>query len=603
MHLRVRTCGLGTKKRCLKLAIALFILFLFTSYRSFLLSFFLFSLFYRYLPPTEAAKHAQTLFKSLYRSAAKLLETKRWEDVEATCGAMIASSTADNAPLALSAAAKLASHLPDPHDISLLANIILNPRAVEASTSNSNSSSSSDDKAIEILSAVLSPANSLRKRLSTALNGITDSTLMCSAVGGEEIALKYAAALELGARIVSIGQKTINEAEKADDNVFASYAHSAAVSVVCASRLRAAVAMLRLQHTENSRSSTSKKDGVAGVDWKENKKAAESVFGWKWPHLPDMGNSGALLLSSQELTWVSSSLFNLGLQMLQPEVEVVGEEEEEEQHHAVVVSTAKSAHEVLQTSLTAAITALYLGYKTHCHHQQGNSADSQGDSEEDSLATACHHVAKRATAFFDAMEKAERPLQEIIATGVDTIATALTACPSFLSTAALTTLISAVLKYHILLCRNTTTSPSSSSSSGSSSRGRRGVPKSSSSSSCCCLTASLQQHASLHLSEEVIARVARTEVAVWANELSSCGGGGGGDLLLLSEAALEAATSAAQHLLTAVYPATSAPLDHVRTLLLLHKFKFEFKCGDATTTAAAAVVKKKKVTKTSTVSS
>jgi hypothetical protein len=529
----------------------------------------------RLLPAQESAKHSQTLFKSLYRGSTKLLERKDWESLQGACVVMVSrddNGATSTVPMALGATAKLAAHVPEPHSVHLLSKVILSCPSVTSSISlleekqNHNSSSSSRTsssaaEALELLSAALGAGNSLRKRVSSLIHGPTDAII--DKLGGEGGSMEAAAALDVVASIISIGHKqrtttaaTSSVVETAASvpatNIppFSDYAHSAAVALACSARIRSACIH----------------KGIT-IDWQNGYTlAVERVLGWRWPNFHSAFSDISIqpprpgsLLSSEELVWLSSSLYNVGIDLLKRTFEAV------------------SSIEPLTVSLAASVTALSVLQQPTSLWQNNNkfsSDEEKLDSEDSSTESpeifqGVTDVIKRGSVLIEALGKAGKEATVLTTTAADVLAAVFTVCPEIFSSSAaysttVSSLVSTTIKQQIttgtlllLECPPSVTKR----------RGARTMKSATSAaaSSSQSLTAAVQNHRGTQMCGSIIAMVARAELVSWAEALSSG--------LPCTAGAEAAAAAAAQHLLDGVYPSDTAPLDHARTLILVEQLK------------------------------
>ena len=282
---------------------------------------------------------------------------------------MVSAGGLAAAPFALSAAAKLAPHIPDPHGIHALSSVLLNPlikstlNAVEALTASSSGGKIGEESfqkpALEVLSAALGPLNLLRKRSSALMSEVTSSEAVLSSFGGRENALQVALALDLGARIIAGGFRVT-----ASGAPFSNYTHSAAVSIVTATQLR--VACIREETASSS---------IDENLWSSGLEAMAKVLGWQWPHFPDAKMATAVALAE-----LQQYLAN-------------GENYAQDEESQSVLNSAPPA-------------------------------------EDPELAQLSRNVAKKAAGMVEAFSKAGRTL-EAITGAADTIAIALFISPSF----------------------------------------------------------------------------------------------------------------------------------------------------------------------------
>lgn len=481
---------------------------------------------------------------------------------------MVSAGGQTAVPLALSAAAKLAPHIPDPSGVHMLSSVLQNPFIISnlKAVEESNSSGKSSAAPLEVLFAALGPSNLLRKRVSALISGSSFSEAGLSAVGGHEAALQAAFALDIGARIVAAGcRATSDSTSNATEKAFSSYTHSAAVSLLTAAQLRVACA---------------RAGGV--VDWTRGNEAAARVLGWQWPidfsaillEEPRLGHSSSLgaILSPQELTWLSSSLFNLGIELLTSADSANTAAEGAAACEVMAMATAASLAEWQQYTVSISLDK---------NGNEETDVSDGGVGSSELPMQLSRNVAKKAVGFVEALSKAGRTTEAIKA-AADTLSVALSINPEF-DAGALQTIVSSAVKQQALVGLVAVGAPAEEMVKGKPSSKRRTATtttsrtrstksststKSSDSVVVVSLTAAVQAHAG-GLSADSVAAVARAELAAWAAELSS------GDGLPPSATAQEAASAAAQHLLDAVYPAKTAPLDHARTLLLLHTLKLQ----------------------------
>jgi hypothetical protein len=521
------------------------------------LIFFYFYSFRSLLPAQESAKHSQTLFKSLYRGSTKLLERKDWGNLRNVCLIMVSTETSDDdnstVPLALSATAKLASHVPEPHSLHLLSKVIVNCPAILASISTlegRKENSKNQTAPLEILTAALGAGNSLRKRVATLIHVPTEAII--DALGGEDPSLEIMAALNIAASIVGVG---FNSA--APSSSFADYAHSAAVALACSARIQGA---------------GMNKGIVEG--WGDGYSlAAERVLGWRWPTASSSPAPPTTqgLLSSQELVWLSSSLYNVGIDLLTRGVMV----------EASIVP--------LTTSLMASIAALSMAFSTPSAPQQQEQNSNEDESEDSTSVAAAtrnqavHDVVKRASVLIEALAKSKREASVLTSTTADVFAVVSTTCPEIFlpsSTYALTlvnSLVSATVKQQVYASALNICPPTVTKRGGSRKTKTTVAPAlvaGAATSTGQSLTAAVQTHPTAQISEDIVAMLARAELIAWAEALSSG--------LPPTAGAETAAAAAAQHLLDAVYPVDAAPLDHARILLLVETLHLDAFLDDKT---------------------
>jgi Peptidase family C50 len=457
-------------------------------------------------------------------------------------------------PLALGATAKLAAHVPEPYGVHLLATVILNCPAIASSLleRKQSTSTSSAPSSLEILNAALSPGNALRKRLATLIHGPTDAII--DTLGGEDACLEAAAALEVVARTIGVGYSCTSAAAPATSSTlpFSDYAHSAAAALACSARIRCAPI---------HKGFTS--------DWPSSfPQAAETVLGWRWPNFQSFTSSPincCPLLSTQELIWLSSSLYNVGIDLLT---------------RGTVV---ESSIEPLTVSLVASITALSLAVSQESNKRINNNQDQEEefDSENsiastETLSQGVNDIVKRASVVIEALAKAGREATELTATAADVVCAVFTTCPMLVSSPCASTLVnslvSATVKQQVVRSALSVCPPSfNTKRQGGRSRARTTTtaPVAAASISSQSLTAAVQNQPEGQMSKEVVSMVARAELVSWAEAISTAS-----TTRSAFTEAEAAAAAAAQHLLDIVYPSNTAPLDHARTLLLLEKLNF-----------------------------
>lgn len=473
-------------------------------------------------------------------------------------------------PMALGATAKLAAHVPEPYSVHLLSKVILSCPSITSSISllegkqspgGSSSMSTSAAAALEVLRAALGAGNSLRKRVATLIRGPTDAII--GTLGGEGACLEAAATLDVVASIISIGHKQ-NKTPAAASSVeaaasvpatdtppFSDYAHSAAVALACSARIRSACIH----------------KGVT-IDWENSYTlAVERVLGWQWPNFHSSSSvssqppSPRSILSFEELVWLSSSLYNAGIDLLTRNF------------------TVASSIEPLTASLAASVTALsMLQQPTRLRQQNGISDEEENLGSEDSctasaeISQGIQDVIKRGSVLIEALGKAGKEAAVLTMTAADVLAAVCTACPEMSPSSAgystmVNSLVSTTIKQQISGTTLLECPPSVTKRRGGRVMKSATAPTTAAltTSSSQSLTAAVQNHRGVQISETFVAMVARAELVSWAEALSSG--------LPPTAGEKAAAAAAAAHLLDAVYPSNTAPLDHARTLILVEQLK------------------------------
>jgi hypothetical protein len=257
------------------------------------------------LPPQEAAKHREALFKYLYHCGARLAKEQRWAGLRASCCAMLGAAGAAGAPRALAAAAKLAAAAPDLQAIGVLAAVVGSElvgdsvAALEAAPSGAAAGLHA-----AVLAAALLPGNALRKLVAplAGSDAVSGGAALIESLGGAEGASAAARALEALAGAVGVGA-----AAPAAGPDFDKHSNAAAVALVSAARMQAAQEAPAQQRQPTHRAAAEDAAPRGGGE-----DAWARALGWRWPL---MGRSARSALSPQELSWLSSSVFNLGVDL------------------------------------------------------------------------------------------------------------------------------------------------------------------------------------------------------------------------------------------------------------------------------------------------
>jgi hypothetical protein len=229
--------------------------------------------------PDQIAKHQQTLFKSLYRGALRLIENKQLDVLGETCNAMLTIFRQAQRYLAcngnamlLTAAYKLSSHIVEVEQrMSLLSSIVLDGCV---SLERVDQSITTDT-----LSTILSSANSLRKLVALHIDS-SDEVLWFGGTD-EELAIRTARALEVASTMVASGLQNQNQAEITVDvtTLLQSHIHVAVVGLGYAARLRKMVSEKRARHGR-SRGRRRRRSVDAAYDLCGK---VATLLGWPWP--------------------------------------------------------------------------------------------------------------------------------------------------------------------------------------------------------------------------------------------------------------------------------------------------------------------------------
>lgn len=489
----------------------------------------------RQLKPEEAAKHSQTLFKSLYKGAANLLKGQQWQTLTATCSCMVSAGGLGNVAQSMQAVAKLAGHIPEAKAVGLLSAIIsteLIGTSLEDALLSSTRGRDPETACLEVLAAAAGPASALRKASAKLAAAHAQPVDLLGAFGGPEAALKIADALEKAAAVIAVGYRLAPE-----NSAFASQAHASAVAVATAAKLQGAACCLG--HS-----------GAMSVG-----ACVAAVLGWEWP----AWRSVPSVLSTTELSWLASSLHNIGVDLLSN-------------------CMPEDATECFKGAVAASFTVL------------GQLQAEGGTSLVNSVATVqVADINKRLTAFTEALLKAGKDAEAAQA-AEDGLALVVYLCGQDLAAygAQVHAAVASAVEVRCRALPPTSAAPKASSKrSGAAAAKSRARSKGGQAPSS--FTGVLANHA-VAVPSTSIALVAQAELAASASLLRS------GGTPEWCNAAQKVAAAVVEDLLGSVYPAQAAPLEHARLLLLLHTLQLPGSSEgalDRTETAIASIRGKK----------
>eukprot|EP00887_Chlorella_sp_A99_P003555 scaffold7.g3555.t1 len=352
------------------------------------------------LQPSEAAKHGDTIYRSLYKAAVALIQAHSWECAATVVRAMVAAAGADATAVqrAVEAAGKFAGHMPEEQAAALLAALVegdVPPAAADdllcllcsavqrmetpallwraallagscgqpalcqavlllpalsavGTPADSRTDGGSRSSAAQGLQQVLAaleaaeqsiaaleqhlqgaaslPARDVRQHLAVAAaafqaanatrrllaaEGAAKGGGNVAAAGGSAMRLAAASVMELLAGAVSVAGRAAEESG-AGPQPFSGQGHAAAVGLVMAARLRA-LAPADASGCTCSPGGEGGGSGSAGG-------GCRRLLGWEFAEFccygaPPRGDGSSCPVQPQELAWLASALFNVGVDL------------------------------------------------------------------------------------------------------------------------------------------------------------------------------------------------------------------------------------------------------------------------------------------------
>jgi len=441
---------------------------------------------------------------------------------------MIAAGGVSIVPQSMHAVAKLAAYAPDIYAVKMLSTAVTAPLVRSNPTS------------LDILSAATVPANALRKLAAKMASSAKPQNLITS-FGGLQPALNTATALESAASLISTGFSL----SKGNKEPFSGQGHVAAVAMALAAKLRTACC--------RSIGSTDEEGEEKDEEDLSSRRPFVTVVDWESPIWKSLGHQESSVFSSSELCWLSSTLHNLG-------VELVGE------------GLYDPAGDIFRAALTAALSVL-------AQHVQSSSSQCLPGQME--LSSIVEDVARRTVALAEAMKKkgrnigvtAEESLMRVLELGGNTL------YESEGAVAQLHEMVATVVELRFQ-SKQSLLGQASLACAPPQGKGRRGGKQTKANANkrhritteSQCLVAWLGAHPrSRAVPTQLLALVARAELSACAARVKTFSFQGSSPEE--KQQAKQWAASAAQHVLESMYPVDQFPVQHCRTLLLLHSLE------------------------------